>query len=491
MKKLTLISIAALFTASAWAVDLSGTVNPANGTTYDGMNFTGDTTLTIAKNYEIENTGNISVAEANATITGVLGDIYLTNETKSTPATISGVNKDTSFLTFKARSLYVSTSSSSKESLRDLKISNITLTQHRWDASAHSAIYANTVGIENSNLVIQTAYKADGVATLSANGSKDWGNDTAGNTIGTRSYYFKNSSLDINTNAKLSMANGTRGIYFDNSTFTIQSGSSARMGNQAVIFANNSIFNYAGSAIYGADDNSKAGLWSFRTNTTVNVSNASLDLTQNMNDANTFLSVTFNLDTGSLKNTNSTKGNSIGSANIIGKDGTTTSVDFAYTTLYKSGANLDVSTTTSNFTTLDMVGGSWFRVKGGTSTVGKITAGSLINIDVVADAVLKINDFTAREGITETFKIALDDEIVKGALLVADEKIGTYASEEVSREYIFVDTTGAERVFGKNLFIEAVENGYFSVYTQVPEPASWAAILGALALGLVIYRKRK
>ena len=57
----------------------------------------------------------------------------------------------------------------------------------------------------------------------------------------------------------------------------------------------------------------------------------------------------------------------------------------------------------------------------------------------------------------------------------------------------YTEDSSSLRELGVNLWIEEIENGsgIYTIYTQVPEPAEWAMIFGAIALGFVAYRRRK
>ena len=56
----------------------------------------------------------------------------------------------------------------------------------------------------------------------------------------------------------------------------------------------------------------------------------------------------------------------------------------------------------------------------------------------------------------------------------------------------FLDADGNRRELGVNLWIEQIgDSGIYNIYTQVPEPAEWALIFGAIALGFIAYRRRK
>ncbi len=490
----------ALFTASAWAEALkpSGTQDITTAGTYDAIIFESEATLnikavtTISYNSEFQDTqasGNIKVASGvTAGISGTNGADLFLNVNGTGAAQIYGAGKTSSTLYFDGYQI-ITKNGSSDSTYKDLIVKDITLNMDRLSIGQWNRLTANAIEFDNAILNVTKGTNPSG---LSAMGSSTFGGDFSENAK--RSFYFKNSELNIDNNATLSLlvnSNGNKGIVFNNSTLTLQDGAKLRTGTQIVIF-DQSTFNYYGGAIETDDGTGQANKWRFSGISTVKIYK-DLNLTQKSSDNNDFWgTLTFNLANNTkLYSTKTSNYNDVaGITNIIGGIGT--SVDFAYTRI-KTDAVLNVSTATGNFTKLDMANGATLNVSAGETTVGDIFATTKINLDVVNGAVLTITDFNqATEG--ETFKIALDDEIVKGALLVADEKIGTYASEVASREYMFVDEAGNERVVGSNLWIEAVENGFWSVYTSnpaVPEPAEWAAIFGAIALGFAVYRRRK
>ena len=71
-----------------------------------------------------------------------------------------------------------------------------------------------------------------------------------------------------------------------------------------------------------------------------------------------------------------------------------------------------------------------------------------------------------------------------------DEILSDYAS---ANSFYIKDEAGNDRVLNENLFIKDLGDGSYTIYTEsvVPEPAEWAMIFGAIALGFVAYRRRK
>ena len=97
-------------------------------------------------------------------------------------------------------------------------------------------------------------------------------------------------------------------------------------------------------------------------------------------------------------------------------------------------------------------------------------------------SVILASDFSNRnDGIHAFYDFDENRIFVRNWESLAEEKINSMfeAYQNVDGEYVKVDT----------LYIH---NGWLSAFsTAVPEPAEWAMILGALALGLAVYRKRK
>ena len=90
---------------------------------------------------------------------------------------------------------------------------------------------------------------------------------------------------------------------------------------------------------------------------------------------------------------------------------------------------------------------------------------------------------------SDILSIALGDTAYGSFRIVdMDESLANYATNSSIK---FTDANGVDRILGDNLFINEIEDGVFSVATVVPEPSQWAMILGAIALALVAYRRRK
>ena len=90
---------------------------------------------------------------------------------------------------------------------------------------------------------------------------------------------------------------------------------------------------------------------------------------------------------------------------------------------------------------------------------------------------------------SNAFSLVLNDAIAKGDLIIGDFN-GLTVADDVMK-YI----TLGESLSGYELFVDYV-NGVdssagFSIYTAVPEPATYAALFGLVALAIAAYRRRK
>ncbi len=134
-----------------------------------------------------------------------------------------------------------------------------------------------------------------------------------------------------------------------------------------------------------------------------------------------------------------------------------------------------------------------------TNNIGRLVYGNAsteVKLDVASGAVLTIGSIVLSEG-EGVVKVILNDMLQNGSLVVSDmDSILTgYASTGSSSQLSFIDEGGNVRVLNDNLFLERIGTttswNVFTVATQVPEPAEWAMIFGAIALSFVAYRRKK
>ncbi|MDY6068643.1 MAG: PEP-CTERM sorting domain-containing protein, partial [Opitutales bacterium] len=94
------------------------------------------------------------------------------------------------------------------------------------------------------------------------------------------------------------------------------------------------------------------------------------------------------------------------------------------------------------------------------------------------------SDFTFANIVADTSYILFSFE---------DGSMNSYLQAIVDSEdngkYKYIDKASGKYYFAK--FAAEDATGEFSVMFSVPEPSTWAAIFGALALAFAIYRRRK
>ncbi len=106
---------------------------------------------------------------------------------------------------------------------------------------------------------------------------------------------------------------------------------------------------------------------------------------------------------------------------------------------------------------------------------------------------LDLNDTLTVGQFTGVITLVLEDTLAEGTLRITDmdEILRGYASSGSASSFYIKDESGIDRVLNENLFIKELSDGSYTIYTAVPEPAEWALIFGAIALGFIAYRRRK
>ncbi len=128
------------------------------------------------------------------------------------------------------------------------------------------------------------------------------------------------------------------------------------------------------------------------------------------------------------------------------------------------------------------------------NNIGRLVYGSSLTevaLDIATGKVLTVGSVELASGADYgTITLILGDNIERGMIRITDmdEILANYGN---SYDLVFADTLGSDRVLGENLFLENVDGNYLVYTVEVPEPAQWAMILGALALCFVAYRRRK
>ena len=125
------------------------------------------------------------------------------------------------------------------------------------------------------------------------------------------------------------------------------------------------------------------------------------------------------------------------------------------------------------------------------NNIGKIAyadASSLIRLSIEKGSVLTLGSFEnlADDG---TIKIVLGD-ISQGSLRILDmdDVLSDYGNQS---KISFVDADGNARVLESNLYIEKLASGGYDIFTQIPEPATMAFLLGGLAIAFAFMRRRR
>ena len=135
-------------------------------------------------------------------------------------------------------------------------------------------------------------------------------------------------------------------------------------------------------------------------------------------------------------------------------------------------------------------------------------AGSTVNINVTNDASLYFGLVSINKTGSTSY-IVLQNDLQNGSLMFAEDMVDNLVYDSVNNVYnlniilnaksgeVFTQTlqiSGADGVDISNLtWSNTVEEGYWTLTgfsAAVPEPAEWAMILGALALGWAIYRRK-
>jgi len=104
---------------------------------------------------------------------------------------------------------------------------------------------------------------------------------------------------------------------------------------------------------------------------------------------------------------------------------------------------------------------------------------------------LELNNTLTVGQFTGVINLILEDDLKEGILRITDmdEILANY---DTASSFYIKDEAGNDRVLNENLFIKDLGDGSYTIYTEaVPEPAEWALIFGAIALGFIAYRRRK
>lgn len=212
----------------------------------------------------------------------------------------------------------------------------------------------------------------------------------------------------------------------------------------------------------------------------------------NMNVSNTVGSVTFGSGAnGTVLNLLSGKTLTIEAGTAIAMNTAYLQINYGNVILNRelvSTTNQDIrlSTGTSLTMNVDTSLGSRVLLKGTTATFG---VGAAIALDNFYFESPSSSTLTLNFSDDASLDLQSFDNFTNGLVYINGEILNQFKIYEVDEADIdaymarFTSSTG-------NVYFEKISDGVYWVNTLVPEPAEWAAIFGAIALGLSIYRKR-
>lgn len=152
------------------------------------------------------------------------------------------------------------------------------------------------------------------------------------------------------------------------------------------------------------------------------------------------------------------------------------------------GSSYDGTTTSNLIIGQDSETGAKLAVAKNTIENISMYADSILNLTLNGNQ-LEVLQISQVGDVSNAFSLVLNDVIAKGDLIIGDFN-GLTVADDVMK-YI----TLGESLSDYKLFVDYV-NGVdssagFSIYTAVPEPATYAAIFGFIALAIAAYRRRK
>lgn len=120
---------------------------------------------------------------------------------------------------------------------------------------------------------------------------------------------------------------------------------------------------------------------------------------------------------------------------------------------------------------------------------------SIINLELLGDAVLKLDKISLYEDTNTGQHLSKGTLSVSGfadnRIFVTEDAKGTFENDN---RFFFSATVGDKTITKEDLqFVGGSfggTSGYWVNLSTVPEPAEWAAIIGAIALGFAMYRRR-
>ncbi len=382
-----------------------------------------------------------------------------------------------------------------------------------------------TIGNINSNLVSNSGNSAWNLRKLTVTGDAVFSNAT-GSQHYTQVILFKNADFQGTLTVGGENDTATTFLQFESRTYTKDSSTGEVVDERAAHTFNNVVVNQRGTVYFGgvrADDNS--------FDTTVN----SLTSKGNVRfgcgtSVDTFAKIGTLNGTGGTLGAYGEKGRAL--TLVLGDNVAGTSA--YYGTIFDNTNENDVVNIVKNGTNRQILAGASNTIKG-TITVNEGMLGFASN-SKVASINLNGGEFASWNGasanalsigtlnmnggklhfdfntsINSTLSFAQGSDIIGKILssdftfanIVQDSSYMLFSFEDGSLnsylqamidsedngQYQYIDKATGKTYMAK--FASELESGEFSVTFTVPEPATWAAIFGALALALAIYRRRK
>ncbi len=325
---------------------------------------------------------------------------------------------------------------------------------------------------------------------------------------------FATITTDITT-AKQEIFSNTSGknIQYQHLTYKITKGASAAENAYAVIDLNNATFKFQGG--YSA----QKPIFDVQANTTIKNgtlqlnSNSNLKVTQNAALSVANLSTTLTQFEGVLTPVVTVASGSklaVSGTTVIGAETLFTGAgDYSFNDNIKVSSNghLKIDSTVND---IEISGDGRIILDNGSITINKDafrkTDGSLIRFATTgtADNHLYVNVATTFNRIYVGGQLNIHLSTDTSAKLVTEFETVTGENKYIIHDFVdgMIQVTNFNNVADVNTLVTAYDstdkeitlafdNSGWLVTAAVPEPAEWAAIFGALALGLAMYRRRK
>lgn len=190
---------------------------------------------------------------------------------------------------------------------------------------------------------------------------------------------------------------------------------------------------------------------------------------------------TLNLKSGSTVDISSTiiyhRGDK-GTTKTIIEDNVTFSKGVSFITGQNCVSTIDLSNRTQNITF------GILQLKNGSKTTLILSEASIITKLSTAGNYVGTEELILKDFKNDIVKLTNTSELSivdKNYISIKGQKVKLSAFDESDKEI----------TLGANDYWEITTGGYLNLIQAVPEPAEWAMILGSLALGLAIYRRRK